>query len=269
VLEETVKMSESLKKPAGNIAFSGLEDDYDKARPIYPKEAIKFLCEHVSDEEESLIVDVGCGTGKLTKQLAQNYHNAQVVGCDVNPDMIAKAKATSDGNISYIISPAESLPFMNGEIRLVTVAQAVQWFNRPLFFSKTFNLLCNGGVLGLIENNRNWKQNKFLEDYECLLEEYSPGYSRYYRDHDYEKEMSDAGYLKIGSINVGWSRIMSPEQFIQMSRSSTRMQSALKQHGEKVTRALGKLIDNNVNEEGLLKIHYLTEVIKVTPLLMK
>jgi hypothetical protein len=48
-------------------AFSGLQRDYEAARPKYPIAALELIKQHC--RSPSLICDIGCGTGKLTRQL--------------------------------------------------------------------------------------------------------------------------------------------------------------------------------------------------------
>jgi SAM-dependent methyltransferase len=67
---------------------------------------------------ESLL-DVGCGTGFFTRELA-NRSTGDVVGIDLNPDWIQYAKLHSHGNrISYKVADARALPYPNGSFDLV------------------------------------------------------------------------------------------------------------------------------------------------------
>jgi len=87
------------------------------------------------------------------------------------------------GRIEEILSEIE--PF-----DLMLVAQALQWFDRPRFYQGCRARLVLGGVLAILQNNRDWKASEFLDEYEALLEETSPGYTRHYRSFDVEAELA-------------------------------------------------------------------------------
>lgn len=157
-------------------AFSGLQKDYEAARPQYPLAALELIKQHC--RSPGLICDIGCGTGKLTRQLGALYPNTEILGFDINADMVSAAKNAGGAGICYAVCPAEDLPLAQQSADIITVAQAVHWFDRPAFFRESLRILSTRGVLFLIENNRNWKRSVLLAGYEDLLEELSPNYSR-------------------------------------------------------------------------------------------
>ncbi len=247
--------------PTGDVAFSGLEQDYESARPGYPKASLDYIFNLCPTPTPPLVVDVGCGTGKLTRQLADGYVEARITGCDANDDMIAQARASTEGNqINYTVSSAESLPFSENEVGLMTVAQAVQWFDRPIFFREAKKVLASKGILVLIENNRDWRSSDFLDAYENLLEENAPGYSRFYRDHDYASELTEADYTDMGISRVKWMREMSLGKFIQMAKSSTRLQSALRAKGQSVISDLEQLLSKHATANSFIEVPYTTHI---------
>ncbi|HUG37235.1 MAG TPA: methyltransferase domain-containing protein [Candidatus Limnocylindrales bacterium] len=75
------------------------------------------------------VLDVGCGPGTLTAEIARRVAPGAVVGMDVNPEMIAAAEATTQG-------PTPNLVFYAGDVRrsewraefdLVNASRALQW----------------------------------------------------------------------------------------------------------------------------------------------
>ena len=61
-------------------AFSGLQKDYEAARPQYPLAALELIKQHCPLPR--LICDIGCGTGKLTRQLGALFPNTEILGFD-------------------------------------------------------------------------------------------------------------------------------------------------------------------------------------------
>lgn len=245
-------------------AFSNLHNDYDQARPAYPDISIKKLTHYLANIQQPTILDVGCGTGIFTRQLAHLFKNANVFGSDINKDMIDRAVRSSIRefpNIGYQYCEAEQLPYDDNQFDLLTVAQAVQWFNRPVFYQEALRLLKSSGALALIENNRAWQHSDFLNDYEALLEAYSPKYSRHYRANNYAAEMTEHGFEEPEIFEHIWQRPMAKSAFIQMTKSSTKMQSALKKHGKVVEQKLSLLLSKYSDSNGMLNIEYVTKVI--------
>lgn len=239
--------------------FSGLQDIYNAARPTYPAEAIAKL-KSLINANSTEILDIGCGTGILTRQLKQIMPEANIQGCDINADMITKAKQSSTG-IEFFENVAEDLPFNDDHFDLITVGQAVHWFDRPRFYPEIVRVLKKDGVLALIENNRSWQTDEFFAKYEDLLEAYSPNYSRHYRDTDYMAEMAEAGFQNVTAYESIWQRVMTEAEFIDMSCSSSKMAAARKATDDKVLVELKELIAEYVDADGKLTIDYVTKII--------
>ncbi len=93
-----------------------------------------------------LAVDVGCGNGQFTRQLARHF--VKVVGVDPSADQIAHAVA--DDAVEYACAPAEALPVVNDAVSLITAAQAAHWFDLPKFYAEVRRVAKPAGVLALI-----------------------------------------------------------------------------------------------------------------------
>ncbi|MFL2785182.1 MAG: class I SAM-dependent methyltransferase [Paracoccaceae bacterium] len=240
-------------------AFSGLQKDYEAARPQYPLAALELIKQHC--RSPSLICDIGCGTGKLTRQLGALYPNTEILGFDINADMVSAAKNAGGAGICYAVCPAEDLPLAQQSADIITVAQAVHWFDRPAFFRESLRILSTRGVLFLIENNRNWKRSVLLAGYEDLLEELSPNYSRLYRGFDGAGEAKEVGFSQVSTQRYPWVRKISPKGFEQMARSSTHYQAALKANPEATEAALNALLSASGDADGQITVEYEIKII--------
>ena len=65
--------------------FNNIAEIYEKYRPSYPEEYINYIIEKCNLNSESLVADIGAGTGILTRQLLNR--NLKVVGVEPNNDM--------------------------------------------------------------------------------------------------------------------------------------------------------------------------------------
>jgi trans-aconitate 2-methyltransferase len=100
---------------------------------------------HVKETDE--ILDIGCGTGKLTFELARLASKGSVIGIDPSEDMLEKARKTYDGigNVSFALLAAESMAFA-GRFDLAFSNSALQWVrNQQIALELIHRSLKDGG----------------------------------------------------------------------------------------------------------------------------
>jgi SAM-dependent methyltransferase len=121
-------------KPAGlGPEYAAQFDDrsivaaYD-ARPRYP-DALISLTLDVAGAARPRLLDLGCGTGELTRRLAP--HASAIVAVDRAPRMIAAARQAPGGdapNITWIVGEAETIA-IDGPFDLAIAAESFHWFD--------------------------------------------------------------------------------------------------------------------------------------------
>jgi SAM-dependent methyltransferase len=122
---------------------------YAAGRPYFHPQVISRIRSHFSlARQVSSAVDVGCGTGLST--LALKSLAEQVVGVDIAHEMITLAPR--EPHISYVVSPAERLPFVGDSFDLMTVSQAFHWTNRNDFLGEARRVLHRHGWLIVYDN---------------------------------------------------------------------------------------------------------------------
>lgn len=120
--------------------FSGHAVIYREARPTYPPELFEWLAQQAPDRE--LAWDAGCGNGQASVALAGHF--ARVIGTDPSANQIASAEHRA--NIDYRVEPAEHSSLAAASASLVTVAQALHWFDFESFYVEVRRVLKPGGV---------------------------------------------------------------------------------------------------------------------------
>ena len=157
--------------------FSSRVDDYVKYRPPYPPEIIDLLAEKCALTPDSVIADIGCGTGMLAKLFLENGN--PVIGVEPNADMRAAAEqylaefgryTGMDGSAETTRLPAHAMDF-------VVAGQAFHWFDRDKARQEFLRLLKPDGVVVLIWNDRRIESTPFMRDYEALLQQYGIDYA--------------------------------------------------------------------------------------------
>lgn len=83
------------------------------------------------DAAPRTILDLGCGTGWFTRELHRRFPNARIVGMDLSPGMIEKARSSSSENIQWLTADAESLPFSSDTFDLIFSNLMIQWCQHP------------------------------------------------------------------------------------------------------------------------------------------
>ncbi|ODU40913.1 class I SAM-dependent methyltransferase [uncultured Aquimonas sp.] len=123
--------------------FSAQAGLYAAARPSYPEALFDWLASLPGERE--LAWDVGCGSGQAALPLARRFE--RVIATDPSAAQIALADTL--GNIDYRVEPAElpSLPL--GSVDLITVAQALHWFDLDAFYDAVYGVLRTDGVIAV------------------------------------------------------------------------------------------------------------------------
>jgi SAM-dependent methyltransferase len=128
-------------------AFAEVAGAYERGRPAYPEEAVQWL----TGDEPKDIVDLGAGTGKLTRALVALGH--RVTAIDPLPEMLELLPANAPGAFA-ILGTAEVIPLPDAHADVVTCGQSFHWFDRSLALPEIARVLRPDGRLALIWNTR-------------------------------------------------------------------------------------------------------------------
>ena len=120
--------------------FSGHADIYREARPTYPPQLFAWFAQQAPDRQ--LAWDCGCGNGQATVALADHF--MRVIGTDPSAKQIAAAEARP--NVEYRVEPAEHSTLIGASASLITVAQALHWFDHAAFYAEVKRVLKPGGL---------------------------------------------------------------------------------------------------------------------------
>ena len=128
-------------------SFGKVAEAYELGRPGYPDEAVRWL----AGTEPRQVVDVGAGTGKLTRQLVALGHDVTAV--EPSAEMLHILSEAVPG-ARALRAGAESMPLPDESVDIVMSAQAFHWFDQPVALAEIARVLRPGGRLGLVWNMR-------------------------------------------------------------------------------------------------------------------
>jgi SAM-dependent methyltransferase len=123
--------------------FGRAARSYAEYRPHYPAALFDWLSSVTARRERAW----DCGTGSGQAAVALAAHFAEVVASD--PSVAQLANAAPAAGLSYVAMTAEQAALRPAAVDLVTVAQALHWFDHPRFFAEVDRVLRPGGTLAV------------------------------------------------------------------------------------------------------------------------
>ena len=123
--------------------FSGCASQYAAFRPRYPVALYQWLASVAPTRK--LVWDCACGNGQASVDLIEHFQ--EVIGTDLSTEQLAHA--VPHDRIAYRVAVAEASGLPNAEFDVVTVAQALHWFDLDRFYAEVRRVLRPDGVLAV------------------------------------------------------------------------------------------------------------------------
>lgn len=124
--------------------------DYERSRPSYPREAVDLLIEKLSLHAGNLVVELGAGTGKLTRMF--NEVSASLFSVEPVPAMRDQLRRAVP-LVPVVAAVAEAVPIADHSVDAVVAGTAFHWFRGDDALSEIARVLRPGGGVGLVWNN--------------------------------------------------------------------------------------------------------------------
>jgi SAM-dependent methyltransferase len=139
-------------RQAQATSFGAAAATYERGRPPYPPQAIDWLL----PPGAAHVLDLGAGTGKLTRQLLGR--GLAVSAVEPSPGMREQLRQTAHG-AAVLAGTAEQIPLADRSVDAVLVAQAWHWVDPPRAVPEVARVLRPGGRLGLLWNIRDERED--------------------------------------------------------------------------------------------------------------
>lgn len=184
--------------------FSHQSESYARYRPVYPRELFDYIIGFVA--EKKLAWDCGTGNGQAASALSKSFE--KVYATDISSKQLEHA--IRENNIAYVLEPAEKISLADNVVDLVTVSQALHWFDFEKFYGEVKRVSKQKGIIaawtyGLLQADP--KTDNLIQHYHFeTLKQY----------WDKERAHVDDGYSNISfpfkeisapafSIKVNWN----------------------------------------------------------------
>lgn len=130
-------------------SFETVAAEYERHRPGYPEEALRWAAEQLGVGSGARVLDVGAGTGKLTRGLVSL--GFEVVAVEPGAPMLAQLR-TAVPEAEAFEAPAESIPLPDESVDAAFAGQAYHWFDRERAVPELHRVVRPGGGLALLWN---------------------------------------------------------------------------------------------------------------------
>ncbi|MCG8670123.1 MAG: methyltransferase domain-containing protein, partial [Pseudomonadales bacterium] len=138
-----------IDKHAVAVSFSRAANSYDGVANIQRWVINQLLSKIPGNNSFNRVLDIGCGTGHLSQQIAVQYSPKAITGLDIAEGMVKVANekwlrspACSESLFEAVCGDAEAMPFSNNEFSIAVSSFALQWCpNLPVVFSEVYRAL--------------------------------------------------------------------------------------------------------------------------------
>jgi len=226
-------------RPDSDLAASfGLAADvYERGRPSYPLEAVDWLL----PDGACHVVDLGAGTGKLTRLLLDRAPSVTAV--EPSPGMRATLEQVVPGAVS-VAGSAEALPLDDASADAVLVAQAWHWVDTARAVPEIARVLRPGGTLGLIWNIRD-------ESVPWVAELSRVMHQPRERDMGSDAPVVGAPFGPVERHDVAWVHELGREEFLAMIASRSYVITLSPDDRAALLRDVERLLDTHPDTRDL------------------
>ncbi|OLD95477.1 MAG: hypothetical protein AUI36_46130 [Cyanobacteria bacterium 13_1_40CM_2_61_4] len=148
--------------------FTGRASDYSMHRPEYPRQILDILRTRSGFDQNKTVADIGSGTGLLSRLFLQNGNKVFCVEPNDEMRSFAEQDLSSCPNFVSIKGRAEDTTLKDSSVDLVTVGQALHWFDHQLAKREFQRILRNNGDICIVYNDRSEK-DQFMKEYDSLI----------------------------------------------------------------------------------------------------
>jgi SAM-dependent methyltransferase len=171
--------------------FSNRVANYVRYRPGYPPEVLDLFRNEMGLTRDSILADIGSGTGLSTKPFLENGN--MVYGVEPNAVMREAAEEFLKDFPNFVShnGTAENTDLADASMDFVIAAQAFHWFAPEKTRTEMRRILKPGGYVVLIWNERHLETTEFLRGYERLLVTYGKDYEKVRHENIDQERLGD------------------------------------------------------------------------------
>jgi trans-aconitate methyltransferase len=128
--------------------FGQAADEFQRFRPEYPAALFERIVREVPPDRRNCAMDLGAGTGKVTRELVAHFQ--QVIPVEPDPQMAEKIREQFPG-VALRIATAEEFSAPPASADLITIGTAFHWMDGPRVLANAATWLRAGGILAVFD----------------------------------------------------------------------------------------------------------------------
>lgn len=236
--------------------FTGRVQSYRRYRPRYPKKIVDLLRRECGLRQDAAVVDVAAGTGLLTEIFLRAGFQVSAVEPNVEMRAVCAELERSYPTLRCVAGTAEETGLADGSADLITVAQAMHWFNLERTRAEFARVLKPGGWCAVIYNNRHMDGDRFNEAYERLLQKFGIDYYSVQRQHMGSERLAQFfGPAEMKCAAFPNSQVLGLEAFEGRILSSSYIPRPGHERFGEMQAAIRRLFEEN-QSDGVVRIGY-------------
>jgi SAM-dependent methyltransferase len=157
----------TLARSYGKV-FNEIAVEYDRNRPTYPDALIEQACEVAVIRDGDRVLEIGCGTGQLTRGLLARGLRVTALEPGDQLMLLAEENLKDAGDVEFVHARLEDTQLPRESYRAVFSASAIHWVDPDLGWRKIADALAPGGTLALIQYF-GLQEQRSADDQEALL----------------------------------------------------------------------------------------------------
>ncbi len=239
--------------------FDNRVENYVKYRPHYPREMLDFFRDELDLKKNSVIADIGSGTGISAKLFIENGNN--VLGIEPN-ELMRKASREhlkEYPNFKTIDGTSENTTLEDKSVDFIIAAQAFHWFNNANTLDEFRRILAEDGFVALIWNERQLDTNEFLREYENFLKEFGKDYNKVRHDNITTESLNEFFNKTVEQTTFENSQTLDFEGLLGRLLSSSYMPSEESPRFPEMKKSLKRLFAEH-SEKGKIQVLYNTNI---------
>ncbi len=243
--------------PSASAGFSRAAASYERGRPGYPRLAVEWLCQRLDLAPGRTVLDLGAGTGKLTRELMPS--GASVMALEPIAEMAEVLRRVAPA-ATVLTATAASTGLPAKAVDAATAGQSFHWFSDESSLLEIHRVLRSGAPLGLVWNHRDLADPLWM-NVDAMMEAYRHGEPTY-RSGEWMERLAESGlFLEPEGRVFEHRQALTPEQLVDRVVSVSYI--AIRPSDERARLAKQVLslgLDAAGQTGGLVGLPYRTEV---------
>ncbi|MGH3137980.1 MAG: class I SAM-dependent methyltransferase [Gaiellaceae bacterium] len=226
-------------------AFAEVTEAYERGRPGYPEDAVRWLV----GVEPCDVIDLGAGTGKLTRALIALGH--RVTAVEPLVEMRTELEAAVP-TVRALAGSAEGIPLPDASADVVTCGQAFHWFDHTIAIPEIARVLRPRGRLALVWNSRD-DRDPWMARLSAIIGNETVGADDVYPPID------ESGLFKpVETAELSFEQRLDREGLLDLVLSRSYCAKLPASEREPILEAVAELYDDTAGPEGVT-LAYVTE----------